>query len=530
MSALKPGNAQVRMILVLVITAVVALATVVNMMQGDYTNLFIGLTVAGVMLYIGTLWRFSWLGAILVGLLGFSIMPTSFQIPADLMCCGLALGMTTTVLMRRALGAPSPEALVTPGLSAGPMVAMLVIYVSYLSLQGMYGEISPVYAGQYSLKNTIKGYAEDVMPPVTLVLLVILRYRLPSMDTLGRWVTPVMVIAILSLSIYRVYQISQGVFDADVTSPGMGILIPGINLIPGEFSLRVAAPIAVLWASSRIFTRYEGISRREWLMNGLLILLALVAAILSTGRAVPALCLLGICAMAFMSRRHGFLLVTIAAFILFIVGVNLAGPFIDDLPYSIRRSVAVLRFGGSDDKDAIAGSTTMRQFLVTEGMKEVRSNPRILATGRGVLEFTLADARINASDAEYDKWMLAVRTGRLHRTSANQLIRYGAVGAILYYMAQFAIILYCWKAYRSFKRRALPETSLAAFVLALLVMNTFTGLVADNQLTNFTVWFVALLVGVAVKQGVTRESLSWTATPLSRRVASAPGNVVGQQG
>jgi hypothetical protein len=223
--------------------------------------------------------------------------------------------------------------------------------------------------------------------------------------------------------------------------------------------------------------------------------------LLSAGRAVPALTLLGVCAIAFLLRRYGFLFVATGAFIVFVCVVNVAGPAIDRMSYPVRRSVAMLRFDDNSDRDAIAGSTTMRQFLVEEGMKEVRSKNRILLTGRGVLMFTAGDAVINASKADYEKWMLAVRTGRLHKTSASHLIRYGAVGVGLYYLAQLAAILYCFRVYRYFKIRRMPEVTVAAFSLTVMVMSTGISFFQDAGFTCISAWYVALLVGVVTRQG-----------------------------
>lgn len=499
---LLPGNAQIQALFILVIALIVALVTVVNMMQGNYTNLFIGLTIAGIALYIGVLWKHSWFVAVLIGLMGFSIAPTSFWIPADFMCYGLADAMAMTLLMRRALGSPSPPLMLTPGLRASGMVIPLAVYLCYLLIQGMMGEVAPVYAGQYNVRNTVKAYAEDMFPAFTLIVLIIMRYRLPSMATLAKWMTPVMLLALIPLCIYRAYQISKGHYEGDETTDYFGILIPVINLIPNEFSLRVGCPIAALWASSLIFSKHVKLTKTAWILNALLIVIAVGGSILSAGRAVPALVLFGICAMAFLARRFGFLFSTLAAFVLFVVAVNVAGSAIDRLPYALRRSVTMLRFDQTSDKEAIAGSTTMREYLITEGMKEFKSRDRIFFTGRGVLQFTLGDARLNATEQEYEKWMLAVRTGRLHRTSASQLIRYGVIGTSLYYLCQLAILLYCYKASRSFARRNLPETSVATFAFALIAMHTLLGLLQDAPLTCLNAWIVALVVGLVVKQGV----------------------------
>lgn len=529
-AGLLPGNATFRVILVLVITAIVALATVVNMMQGDYTNLLIGLAVGGVAAYVGALWQYSWFGAIVIGLLGFSISPTTFWIPADFICCGLALGMATTLLMRRALGTPSPPAVITPGLNARGMVTLLVLYFIYLLIQGMFGEVSPVYPGQYSIRNTAKGYAEDMLPVLTLVTLVLLRYRLPSMEVLARGVTPAMVAALIPLCGYRVYQISQGYFELDESAAYLKPLIPVINLIPGEFALRVTSPIAAIWGASRLFAPNERLTKSTWLLNAFLISLALAGSLLSAGRAVPAITLFGVCAMAFLLRRYGFLFVATGGFIVFVCLVNVAAPAIDKMSYAVRRSVAMLRFDQNSDKDAIAGSTTMRQFLVDEGMKEVRSRSRILFTGRGVLQFTAGDAAINQSDEEYDKWMLAVRTGRLHRTTVSQLIRYGVVGVVLYYLGQLAALLYCFKAFRYFKARRMQEVTLAAFVFTVMAMNTLNGLLQDGVFSNLTAWFVALLVGVVTKQGVPVLERSQVPAPAADRQMQFSGGLARRRG
>jgi hypothetical protein len=501
-SKMLPGNSQIQAIFILVIILIVALVTVTNVMMGDFTNLFIGLGVVGGALYIGTLWRYSWLIAIFLGMMAFSIAPTGFLIPSDFMCCGLAIGMLVTLLMRRALGSPPLPPMITPGLSLKPVVIASILFLTYVSIQGVMGEISPVYPGQYSLRNTAKAYAEDLMPPFTLILLIMLRHRLPDMSKLLKLVTPMMILVLSILCVYRLYQISTGRFDWDEADGYSAPLLPGINLIPNEFALRVVSPLAALWAASLLFLSQTTISRSAWLANAFLLTLALAGSILSAGRAIPALVVLGVAAMAFLSRRYGFLMASLGAFALFVAGVNVAGPMIDNMSFAVRRSVAMLRFDQNSDKDAISGSTTMREFLITEGMKELNSESRIFFTGRGVLVFTEGDARINASDAEYDKWMLAVRTGRLHRTSASQLIRYGVIGTILYYLVQLALLFYCWRAYRSFRLRTLPETSVAAFAFAVIGMNFALGFLQDGHFTNLNAWFVALVVGLASHQGI----------------------------
>jgi hypothetical protein len=499
---LLPGNATIRVIVVLVVTAVVALATVVNMAQGDYTNLLIGLVVTGVAAYIGGLWKHSWIPAISIGMMGFYVAPTSFWIPADFLACGLALGMAVTVLMRRALGSPSPPLVVTPGLNPTGMMVLLCLYFLYLLFQAMVGEAIPVYAGQYNIRNTAKAYAEDMLPVLTLVTLIILRYRLPSMDALAKGVSPAMLGAMIALCSYRIYEIAQGQFDLEEETEGMmGPLVPVINLIPGQFAIRVASPIAAIWAASRLFSPHEKLSKSTWLLNATLLAVAFAGSLLSAGRAVPAITLVGVCAMAFLLRRYGLLFVATGVFIVFVCAVNIAGPAIDRMSYSVRRSVAMLRFDDNADKAAITGSTIMRQFLVEEGMKEVRSQPRILLTGRGVLQFTAGDAAINQSKADYEKWMLAVRTGRLHKTSVSHLVRYGALGVGLYYLCQFAALLYCFKVYRHFKVRKMREMSVAAFAFTIMGMNTSIGFLQDAAFSSVAAWFVALLVGVVTKQG-----------------------------
>jgi hypothetical protein len=389
----------------------------------------------------------------------------------------------------------------------------------------MAGEVAPVYAGQYSIRNTVKAYAEDMLPVLTLITLVILRYRLPSIEALARGVTPAMLAALIALCTYRVYEISQGRFDFDEEEEGsMGPLIPVINLIPNQFAIRVASPLGAIWAASRLFTPHERLSKATWLLNVALLLVSFSGALLSAGRAVPAITLVGICAMAFLLRRYGFLFVATGAFIVFVCAVNIAGPSIDRMSYSVRRSVAMLRFDDNSDKEAITGSTVMRQFLVEEGMKEVRSQPRILLTGRGVLQFTAGDAAINQSKADYEKWMLAVRTGRLHKTSASHLIRYGAIGVGLYYLSQFAALFYCFKVYRHFKLRRMREVTVAAFAFTVLAMNTGISFLQDAGFTSITAWFVALVVGVVTKQGApVLERFEAPATARGSRLPMAGG-------
>ena len=527
---LLPGNATMRVVLVLSITAIVALATVVNMMQGDYTNLVIGFCIAGIALYVGGLWKQSWAPAVMIGIAGFSIAPTSFWIPADFMVCGMAVVLGVTVLMRRALGASAMPRTHVPGVKLSAIVAILTTYALYLIFQGMAGEVAPVYTSEYALRNTIKAYMEDFAPVLTLLVLIAVRHRMPPIESLVKWVSPAIGFSLLLLIIYRAYQISKGHYESDELTAYFGILIPVINLIPGEFALRVASPIAALWAASLLFSPTAKLSRVGILINVGLLALAFMGAVLSSGRAVPVLVLFAAGGMAFVFRRFGFIFVSVAAGVLFVVAVNVAGSTIDRLPYAIRRSVAMLRFEQSNDRDSISGSTTMRDFLIDEGKKEVLGNNRVLLFGRGVLKFTLNDARINEGDMEYEKWMLAVRTGRLHRTSANQVIRYGLVGAGLYYLGQLAILLYVRKVFKMFRGQRAPEASLAAFALGLMVMNTVIGLVQDAPFTSLTAWFVALVVGVVAKAGAPVAALQTAPLPVTDRQMPMATGLAGRRG
>lgn len=520
------GQVQITAIVVLFLVLMLSVATAASMVQGDYSLLMISLGVGAVCAYFASLWRHTWVAAIFLALAGFSIAPIGFAIPSGFLASALSGLFLIAITALRTLGSPAPIQRINPGPSVRPVVILSAIWMGFLMLHGMVSVAWPVYPNDYSYANTAKAYAEEFAPVIVVVILYFLRYRMPDWNAVRKWTTFVMVVVMMLLLLHRLYLISIGYMEEEGAIEGGLLLIPGINLIPGSYALRGASPVVALWAAALLFCPYKDRNRSRFGASFLLFL-AFSGALVSGGRVVPILVLLAIMGMAWVFRRMFFVVLPVIGMVLLAVFVNFAPvSTFEKMPVAVQRTVAIMRFERTRINDDIDNSTKMRRFLFEEGVKEWKSSPRIVVAGRGVRVFTRGDALINMQrgGAEETKWLLAVRTGRLHRTFGDIMIRYGIIGIVLYYALQLLVLGYLIKVFRAARLMQAPESAVIAMLLGMQCMNLFLGLVSNAAFSVLDAWFLMIIYGLMLKRGRSPEVSVESKRDLARR--TAPGDVI----
>ncbi|MGI9241721.1 MAG: hypothetical protein ACR2RV_13045, partial [Verrucomicrobiales bacterium] len=311
------------------VALLLALILGVQLGSGDYESASIWLVIALVILYVTHLHHYTWQIIVFNVFLGFTFRPAGFAI--DSQHIGLALGGLLALLYLLAPITYRPEQYL-PRSGIKGMKICLAIWVAFGAIHMLWNHLDPYIPSQYAFKNALKTYVEAFGGPAIILWFMVK----PSGFRVGRnWAKNVVFMLFFALVINLVIQAynivnGYGVINPYAVGPelketGPNLMIPVINAIPGQHTLRYLCPIAfalgLIFMTSPTWFAKQG----KWTKFTVIavVLLSLAGAALSAGRAVPLLC--GFYALVIaLLRRKTILIMTVGiAGMFFLVFVNI---------------------------------------------------------------------------------------------------------------------------------------------------------------------------------------------------------------
>lgn len=384
--------------------------------------------------------------------LAITISGTVVQIPIGVLNSGLvgmgfftiSAGYTLLRKNQHVHGAP----LWRPGLLL-PLIIMIIFGCLYLFQLAM-----PYSPHEFSPKQTLRALAVAVAPAIVLAC-----WAVNKNSSLFHFGSMRSVLLIMSGIIvfhlgYRIYLISQGYLVAELEMgesqvPVSYHLFGPVSMSP--FALRELGPLAVFTSAYIVFKPVQPgqaaenygtvkLGRGSRQLAWLLLLLGLVAALLSSGRAAVLLSLVGIVSALFYYKRIVPLSVLGAGGLLTIVVLNIfASQLNEKLPFAVNRSISMLILTnyGSSNKAAqsIESSTNWRRELAGLAYEEWVSDSGIFMRGRGVYKYTASDAAANKSGDGYTEVMeSSLKTAAAHIRWLELALTFGVIGIVFWYI------------------------------------------------------------------------------------------------
>lgn len=434
--------------IILLLGVIVALIAGSATANYDIVFLFIGAMCFGALLFVGIVWRYVLSLALWISLLGFSWYPLGFALGADELSYLLVVTLIFTTIWRPferrpMLDNPTERSLRT-------FVRIGVVWFIYVGFELVWRLLEIRFYGEAGMKNVLKSYVGILMPTFCLIYFIL---RPSAILPLRNPVKTFLWMLLVSLTVGiggRIYQNTFGLSMLDEQSGRIvagPLVIPGVLIVEGLYVLRTLAPLGAL-AGILFLTARQPDGRRPQMtiifLSCSVILLGIVGAFVSGGRASIALVGMFILGVLCLRRAYVSVIACGAVFVLIILMVNVGYRSIESMaPTNVLRSISWMVVDGNTNTSGdIEASTRWRQMIFESSMDEWNSSLRNRIIGRGYKGFADTDYTDSAQAGYYEKIDIALQRGATHSLLSDVLLVFGLIGAFLYYgMLLFQVIL-----------------------------------------------------------------------------------------
>ncbi|MDG2123492.1 MAG: O-antigen ligase family protein [Verrucomicrobiales bacterium] len=519
---MKNSNAIFQVIIV-VIGAVLALTMGLQVGTQDYRTLLIWFAIGGVGLYLLRGYHYSWQLILLVSFLGFSMRPLGFEISSSHISFLFGIGLAVVTLFRPTMG--GGRVLLGSGITLIQVICF--VWIAYGGLHFLFNHFSPVYPGQWALRNAITRYFIAFSGPCLLLWFTLF----PKGIDLGKnWLKVVFYCMAFALGVNVLVRLvlmfgfglemsgDRGQFYAQ---EGL-IYIPMINLIPGVEVLRGLGPLSA--GLSYALLTHARWMRKQTIFTRLAVYatfgLGLFGSAFSGGRAALLLAILFIMILSVLRRKFFHISLGIGLAVGLFIFANLSSHWVKyNAPFALSRSLQHLLIDrGGAASSSIDSSTSWRSELFERGIKEWSEDTRIFWTGRATMVFDVGDSNIQKTMGGFEAGIeSALRRGATHNMITDVLIQYGLIGIILYLALILAIIRFLVKV-RGKVRGDLDLEVFCNFGLIYYVGMLVYKSVGGSFYSVFELWFIVIIVIAVRSKALLETSKARTPKPVTRRV------------
>jgi O-antigen ligase len=472
-------------------------ATVGTAIGSSNAPVAIGILVGGGLIgYLLIFHQLTWQPAVLICFLDFTLEPLGFRFGALELSCLLGFSLYITHIWQKRV-----DTLHTFFRSKAFRFfrAALFLWLLYAIPRFVWNYIEPFNPAEYAFSNAFK----SEFSITAIILLMWLFSFCPRVIAVkrgfGATIAFLLLIGLYVNIAIRIYGVSQGIFENPSTNDiDSALSIPFLNLTENQYSLRFAAPTAVLYGLT--FLTSPRIRRPlPWRFRMLyygLILGGFFGAAISGGRG-SFLFASGFCVFLLILRRK-FLAMAVLG-LLASTGFGLLNMFsqrlADDPDLAlIQRS---LYWAMTDQADwaatSIDSSTRWRQELFQRAIDEWKSDWMIVWLGRGTYKYSDEDRSAIETNGYEGLMDTSLRRGATHNLVSDLLIMYGAVGLVLYLLVCFALIRVCFSVATNSE---LPEevTDLGLISGIVAVFTVGYGIIAGEFIKHYLGWFVMIFL------------------------------------
>ncbi len=385
--------------------------------------------------------------------------------------------------------------------------AFVGIYFIYVILHALINTLNPVSPLDYDPKNAAKTYLFTCFGFMFILWFFLRPGGLKKLTNISKWVGIILLICVLinwGIAIYRV----QTTGFADSSFAGGVLYIPIIRATENIYVLRTLAPIAACLGAVYATSQAKKVPK---FLGYALIAVGTLSTLWSGGRAALIFAMF-LSSVVFIYRKKYLPIIMVAVY--GAVGVLVVNTIdqtaISKMPFIIQRSLAYVLFTSKTEAEAqIEGSSVDRERWFKLGMKEWRSSTRVIWFGRSAYSFRESDivGLLNKDQTAYD--IAAVRRVATHNLVSDLLIMYGAIGATLYYLCCFSLILWLY----NWHRQSSPDSEASDWTLVSMLILCFYVVYASIGGTWF--WNIIPLFIVVSMQAARSDAEIKEAKPVA---------------
>ncbi len=496
--------------------------------QARFVDLSIyGLVTLGA-LYLCYLYKFTWQ---IVLFLVFSGVQLNYGFRLSSQQYAVALLLLYGVLITLLRSNPFPKPDFFRRIHAGRLVWFSGLLLIFGVCSFAINRVIPYDGGSYALKNMLKAYSNTFAPVVVLFLALIMPYSFRIGHRVIPTILSILFISLILNFLNTYYLFRQGYGGASILSEEEGSVglfyIPIINASIGVFTMRVLAPIAVIFSFAFLCER--GWYRRQTNYLKLITLsvlgLGLVGSMVSGGRAAVLMSLMYVGVVSLLNRRIVLMAAAACIAAMIVLVANIFSGFINkDLPVYVARPLQYVMIEKGEAMDSIENSSDYRSELFSEAISEWQEDARVLLLGRSVykaMEYQALKAIVGDKDSFV---MVNLNSGTCHALLPSLLIQYGIVGCVLYYIVYLMLIRFFWKSYKVAKRENYSEElRMISFLMALSTgIGILIATIGGSWFGGFQVVMVILIKSMAARDELAYQR-SEAAEERSERMAPALG-------
>lgn len=311
----------------------------------------------------------------------------------------------------------------------------------------------PYSPPDYALKTSLKAYFECYASMFVTLWLLSGPFVFKMKTSWPKVLIAVIAFAVVGNTIARGSLYLQGFQAADGLSSGglddYFLNVPIINMQAGIYTLRALTPLAVV-ILTMLLTSSEWWRQQSFVIKMTVIssiIIALVGAAFSGGRATFPFCI-GLIGMACLVRKKiGLIMISGVASLFLIAGVNVFAEKINrDAPFYIARSLQLVMLDKGDTYRTVKGSQRVRDEAFDQALIEWKKDARSFVIGRSVFSITAEEALyVNQKLGNEGFAINAMKSGRTHNLMTDLLLQYGVIGFILYMTSYLSVIIYIVK-------------------------------------------------------------------------------------
>ncbi len=395
-----------------------------------------------VVLYLLKFYQYSFLIFVLISISGVVVSLPIGNLPGGL----LGMGFFTVAALYTLLRHGNQNLL--PSVWRGGLLSALAVMAVFGCLY-LFQLANPISPHEFSSRQTLRALAAAVGPALVLGYWCVNRnsplFRVGSLSGL---LLVMGVVTGIHLA-YRVYLMSKGYLGAELdlsetAAPVSYRLIGPVSMSP--FALRSLGPLAVFTAAFIAFkpskprmadneTTDYPIDPWSKKVAWVLLVLGLIGALLSSGRAAVLLSGVGLVMALFYHKRAVPLMGLSVLGLLMVVVINIfSTQLAERLPFSVNRSVSILlvssHIGSDKASQSISSSTNWRKELAGLAYDEWVSDASIFIRGRGVYAFTASD---EMASGYYGVMKSSLKTAAAHVRWLELALTFGLLGIMASY-------------------------------------------------------------------------------------------------
>ena len=381
--------------------------------------------------------------------------------------------------------------------------------------------VIPYDGGTYALKNMLKAYSNTFAPVVILFLALLFPYSFRVGNRVVPTILSILLISLMLNFANTYYLFRQGYGGASILAEEEGAIgllyIPIINASIGVFTMRVLAPMAVIFSFAFLCQRGWFPRQSNYLKVVTLSVLGLglLGSMVSGGRAAVLLSIMYVGVVSLVNRRIVLMAAAACIAAMIVLIANIFSGFINkDLPVYVARPLQYVMIEKGDAMDSIEHSSDYRSELFSEAISEWQEDARVMLLGRSVYQ-AMNYAALKGIVGDKESFvMVNLNSGTCHALLPSVLIQYGIVGCVLYYAVYFMLIRFFWKSYKAARSEIYSEE--LRMISFLMAISTSIGILIA---TIGGSWFGALQVVmiILIKSMAARDELAFQRSQASQK-------------